>query len=377
MTDVWGAISIPLAPAPSGVQAAGDPCLWYIGDFLRAFLSTDENALAQWDTIGVAKGTSPVNTVIVGRPDDRTRPFSAAWLPALFIFRSSGAFERWGDDWDVARDKVTLLWVLPISGPEIKRAQLPFANALVKAIYDGIELGRTPSWVQPNDPDPDAATLGSLLYTYGAFVHLLVQSWRPTFVRVDDLARKAVADFAAVELTCELVENLVLGTDGRRYHPTTGADMAIASAKIVEFQSWTPSTPFATGAYVVPPASNGLYYVCTFPGTSAASAPVWPIGVGQTVSDGTTLTWRCVGSTSYTRWTASTLYALGTFVVPQTENGSYYQVTTPGESGASSPTFPTTPGATVTDGSVVWTCVGPTSIAAVNGPLEEIVPLPV
>ncbi|MEA3432061.1 MAG: hypothetical protein U9R01_05215 [candidate division WOR-3 bacterium] len=57
-----------------------------------------------------------------------------------------------------------------------------------------------------------------------------------------------------------------------------------------------------------------------------------------------------------TEWAASTAYSLGDYVRPTTANGYVYKCTTAGTSGAAEPTWPTTIGQTVTDGSVVWTC---------------------
>lgn len=55
-------------------------------------------------------------------------------------------------------------------------------------------------------------------------------------------------------------------------------------------------------------------------------------------------------------WVASTAYALNDAARPTVRNGFVYQVTTAGTSAASEPTWPTTAGNTVTDGTVVWTC---------------------
>jgi hypothetical protein len=57
-------------------------------------------------------------------------------------------------------------------------------------------------------------------------------------------------------------------------------------------------------------------------------------------------------------WTASTSYTVGQVIVPATRNDHIYQCTTAGTSGSSAPTFPTTSGGTVTDGTVVWTEIG-------------------
>jgi hypothetical protein len=68
--------------------------------------------------------------------------------------------------------------------------------------------------------------------------------------------------------------------------------------------------------------------------------------------------------TSYTpstQWQASTVYSLGALVIPSGaayQTGFWYKATTGGTSASSAPTWPTTIGNTVTDGSVVWTCEG-------------------
>lgn len=59
---------------------------------------------------------------------------------------------------------------------------------------------------------------------------------------------------------------------------------------------------------------------------------------------------------SYPVWSASTDYALNQNVLPDTYNSFYYTCTTAGVSAAAQPTWPTTAGQTVADGTAVWTC---------------------
>lgn len=57
-----------------------------------------------------------------------------------------------------------------------------------------------------------------------------------------------------------------------------------------------------------------------------------------------------------TTWQAAEAVTVGTFRQPVTANGYRYECTIGGTTGAFEPTWPTTVGATVADGSVTWTC---------------------
>jgi hypothetical protein len=72
---------------------------------------------------------------------------------------------------------------------------------------------------------------------------------------------------------------------------------------------------------------------------------------------GGTLTMQAVAPSA---WVTGTVYALNALVRPTVANGRYYRATTGGTSGGVQPTWPTTFGNTVNDGSVVWTDQGVT-----------------
>lgn len=68
-----------------------------------------------------------------------------------------------------------------------------------------------------------------------------------------------------------------------------------------------------------------------------------------------TVTPKSAVPSSASAWQASTAYALGDWVEPTTPNGFAYKATVAGTSSASEPTWPTTEGDTVVDGTVTWT----------------------
>jgi hypothetical protein len=84
-------------------------------------------------------------------------------------------------------------------------------------------------------------------------------------------------------------------------------------------------------------------------------------GTGYT-SGGVTLGTKTHVVTAANSWgtsaATSTAYALGAVVRPATANGYLYQAVVAGTSGSSAPTWPTTYGATVTDGGVTWANIG-------------------
>lgn len=151
------------------------------------------------------------------------------------------------------------------------------------------------------------------------------------------------------------------------------------------------SSPYVVGNYVTPTVSNGYTYLVVTAGTSAASEPTWPTVLGGRVTSNTAVfmavaadrlvdttgwdaraTWKVRAETTQLlfasvgsgkmfvgfdppKWTVNTAFGLGQQVVPTVLNGWVYECVAAGTSHASTqPTWPTTSGAVVTDGTVTW-----------------------
>src|SRR5690242_18315281 len=67
--------------------------------------------------------------------------------------------------------------------------------------------------------------------------------------------------------------------------------------------------------------------------------------------------WAAVDPDDYADWTAGTAFSANAACVPTVRNGFLYTASA-GTSGATEPVWPTTVGATVHDGGVVWTNAG-------------------
>lgn len=65
-------------------------------------------------------------------------------------------------------------------------------------------------------------------------------------------------------------------------------------------------------------------------------------------------------------WTGATVYPTVSLTKPTVSNSRYYSTTTGGTSGATEPVWPTTPGATIVDGTITWTALAFDGAAAIQ-----------
>jgi hypothetical protein len=364
--DSWGAIQIPVLPQEDGTlaeRASNDPCLYYIGSFLCAFLTTDENATAQWDIVGVAPGCPPIKSFTLGKPTDEGYSFTNESLPSLFIWRDTLDTGYLGDAIGKAESVVKMLWVFPLGEPANTRKRLPFHNALVKSMFSGVERGRTPGWIVSGETDPfalgaplwtpdtvfgtgfqvvpnppngrmynctvsgatggtapawttttgatftdgtvtwqDAGTWtpqGSLFWTYAAFAKLWLEKSRPATVKITNRKNQPVQSHPAIETTWYLLEDLQFGITNR-VALDPNTGFEVTTYPSQTSATWTAATSYDLNVGPMhPTVPNNFSYLCTVAGISGLTEPVWPTTPSATVVDGT-CTWTCVGPVTET-----------------------------------------------------------------------------
>jgi hypothetical protein len=112
------------------------------------------------------------------------------------------------------------------------------------------------------------------------------------------------------------------------------------------------------------PTNQTVFWQTSNGGTSSGSvvAPKWSTIVGTQTYDGDMI-WLNLGSKTRTNLTQYTAWSKNgqVFSAIVDSNGNYQVCTTSGTSGSSTPVFAVGYGQTTTDGTVVWTCVGPST----------------
>jgi hypothetical protein len=207
MADTFGALELP-AQIPTASDTVTDPALDVIGEFSAAVLNFYAGDAWAWAAVAV-DSTPFVKTVNTHNPEDVE--FNSRDLPALFLWRSRGITERLADDWLIARDNVTLLWV-PRPEAQKKRARRsPIFNAFEKFLAPAFENGRDPAWIKAGDTDPFAASRGSSFLDWaGLFRAPTEQPIQVTNTKlVIQMEGSEPRTYDAVTLQMELAERLV------------------------------------------------------------------------------------------------------------------------------------------------------------------------
>jgi hypothetical protein len=137
---------------------------------------------------------------------------------------------------------------------------------------------------------------------------------------------------------------------------------------------WAATHAYTVGQIVrqlaAPAANSERCFICIVAGTSLSTEPTWVLTRGAKTTEAAGPTWMectglpalCADNTSTNAWHASAgAIALG-WIIKNVVNDHYFICTTAGTGGTGTePTWSTTTGATTTDNTVTWTCIGATS----------------
>jgi hypothetical protein len=145
------------------------------------------------------------------------------------------------------------------------------------------------------------------------------------------------------------------------------------------------TTAYALGDRVQLGTSDLNIYEAIVAGTSAGSPPSFNTNLGDTTVDGS-VTWLTLkhgypkrpifvalvrATRGFSNQIRNTAVSIGDTVIPALPNGRIYRVSTAGTTGSGEPAFPTTDGATVADGTAVWTEMTP-DLEAFNANVTEV-----
>jgi len=164
MSDTFGALEFPVQiPGPN--DSVHDPALDLLGAYLMACLN--DQLGPSW--LAVNPGKKFIESYATNSANDL---FNERDLPGLFGTRSMSYDEQYTDDWTMTSTDVAMTWV-PQNAVQARRAlRSTGVNGFSKVITRALAIGRSPAWVDPADPDPAAAQLGSVLVERANFIRM-------------------------------------------------------------------------------------------------------------------------------------------------------------------------------------------------------------
>lgn len=151
----------------------------------------------------------------------------------------------------------------------------------------------------------------------------------------------------------DFLENKMIGhLFGKDPYPQPSMEIALSTANPGEDGSGM-AEPYAQNGYARKHTSESDWNEVVGGLIDNVGELVFPIATG---SWGTITHVAILDAVFPADWITLHAYILTNFVKPIAENGYHYECTQAGTTAAGEPAWPTTPGQTVNDGSVIWTC---------------------
>lgn len=194
------------------------------------------------------------------------------------------------------------------------------------------------------------------MYKRGGFRMNDTQNLGLTIPNLNDEIHQTIVDlgnnFLAIDRNAELQQSHYPTTGhwniGARIWnsaPSIGSSVGWINVRTGEAApAWVNLTAYSVGDLIVPNQDNGHYYECIQSGRSGVNEPIFPLSAAGTIKD-------IHGSTT---WQANKRYELNEIVIPTLENNRFYLCTVAGTSGGVEPNWTTTDGTSTDDHEVVW-----------------------
>ena len=201
MGDFYGSLPLP-ATAPATGAALTDPLL----DTLLGFI-----AGAMQDQLGTAWAARSGGAPIV-REKFNYNPYEhgidGKAFPALYAWRSRvDPLRRAASDWYLRDSQLSFLWVPEQAPSEKSKLREGILHGIDAAVSDAFEFkARTPSYVRAGDSDPQAATLGSYLWTFAKVFSLKMGTTLWAQLTVATKNEKVSPFVRGVQFTLDVVE---------------------------------------------------------------------------------------------------------------------------------------------------------------------------
>lgn len=157
-----------------------------------------------------------------------------------------------------------------------------------------------------------------------------------------------LADISAISLTATLVDGRNYSVGKRIWNEMLSIGSSLGWVNIrdgVYAPSWQKGTTYNIGDRVMPDINNGHYYECIANGTSGVANPVFPTATNGMVYD----------TTGGSVWIANYVYNVDDIVFAINSNQVYfYKCIRGGTSDTTEPTWALNSGSTINDGSAIW-----------------------
>lgn len=197
MTDLIGALKIPVATPVAPDGRIDDPLLHYLGQFFQAVANADLGAA--WRELSPGD-ENPVVSFHLEDLDEADAEIDENQFPALFLCRKETDFARaWTVEDSLVVSDIRVWWVLRGDSAEHSHQNGRFWHAFFACLSAAVLREHHPAWIAEGDKDLAAPYVGSNLQRYAGFQPpVLISKGKRERAKLEGLERKENLDHSRV-----------------------------------------------------------------------------------------------------------------------------------------------------------------------------------